>query len=313
MELSPNQEKIVSVLSDNHDGLGFNDLKKATGLHTKVLNDNLKKLQPEVVTKDKAGVEQWQRTKYKLTIDSDMLAILDTSLASIEIFEKNFDMKKMSMRERNACFPFLIHGIGNYFSEILMFTILLGPAGEIVYQTYQKKFLEHIRHFKENYLWASGNYSIEDMPKLKKEFMELFNSTSNVFPMIRQQDEYRLAMIQASAKHKDRTLFDIWQDLYYALPRISLTRTEKGQKNWRDEILDHELTPDEKLIEDAQMEMMFTQFNKNVPEVVEALRFLMKEALKHDSFEETRQALTKVQPDSKIGKRLKMIARIFGL
>ena len=46
MELSPNQEKIVSVLSDNHDGLGFNDLKKATGLHTKVLNDNLKKLEP---------------------------------------------------------------------------------------------------------------------------------------------------------------------------------------------------------------------------------------------------------------------------
>ena len=92
-----------------------------------------------------------------------------------------------------------------------------------------------------------------------------------------------------------------------------MTRTEKGQKNWKDEILDHELTPDEKKIEDAQMEIMFTQFNKNVPEVVEALRFLLKEASKHHSFEETRQALTKVQPDSKIGKRLKMIARIFGL
>ena len=74
MELSPNQEKIVSVLSDNHEvGLGFNDLKRATGLHTKVLNDNLNKLVPEVVTRDKAGVEQWARTNYKLTIDPDFL------------------------------------------------------------------------------------------------------------------------------------------------------------------------------------------------------------------------------------------------
>ena len=122
MELSPNQEKIVSVLSDNQDGLGFNDLKRKTELHSKVLQDNLKKLVADgVVTKDKAGVKRWHKSNYKLTIDSDLLAILDGSLASIEIFEKNFDMKKMSKREQNACFPFLIHGIGNYFAEMLMF------------------------------------------------------------------------------------------------------------------------------------------------------------------------------------------------
>ena len=178
MELSPNQEKIVNTLRDNRDGLGFNALKRATGLHTKVLNDNLKKLVPEVVAKNKEGVERWQRTTYKLTIDSNLMGILDASLTSIEMFEKQFDMKKMSMREQNACFPFIIHGIGNHFAEVLLAAVLLGPTGDTLFQTYHQKFLEHIRHFRENYLMASRKYSGKEVDEVWEDYMKLLSSSS---------------------------------------------------------------------------------------------------------------------------------------
>ena len=91
MELSPNQEKIVSVLSDNQDGLGFNDLKRKTELHSKVLQDNLKKLVADgVVTKNKAGVNRWDKSNYKLTIDPDFLKVIERSFAEIEDFEKKW-------------------------------------------------------------------------------------------------------------------------------------------------------------------------------------------------------------------------------
>ena len=89
MELSHSQEKIVNALRENHlHGLGFNALKRKTGLHSKVLQENLKKLVPEVVTKDKAGVERWQSTNYKLTIDPDFIKIIERSFAEIDEFEK---------------------------------------------------------------------------------------------------------------------------------------------------------------------------------------------------------------------------------
>ena len=68
MELSQNQQKIVSALSNHPDGLGFNALKREAGLHNKVLDDNLRKLVAEgVVTKYKKGEERWQGTTYKTT------------------------------------------------------------------------------------------------------------------------------------------------------------------------------------------------------------------------------------------------------
>ena len=121
MELSHSQEKIVNALRENHQqGLGFNALKRETRLHSKVLQDNLKKLEPEVVTKDKAGVERWQRTNYKLTVDPDFIKIIERSFAEIEEFEKKFDLKEMSKREQYACLPLIINGIGSYLSEVLL-------------------------------------------------------------------------------------------------------------------------------------------------------------------------------------------------
>ena len=304
MELSPNQEKIVSVLSDNHDGLGFNDLKKATGLHTKVLNDNLKKLEPEVVTKNKAGVERWQRTNYKLTIDPDFLKVIERSFAEIEDFEKKFDLKDMNKREQYACLPLIINGIGSYLSEVLLGTMLL-DNGDILFQTYQKKFLEHMKRFKDNYLEASGVTELKAEQHLHDLLM-----VKKVFPMLRYHNFARLLLVRMSAINKKRTLFDYWQDLYIAPPRILCVKSPEQpdlKDDWKDEIINHELTPQENLIEEAQWNNLESQLVKNVPDLLKSIREWVTEYAEKKNGEYSFPDIEKTK-----GKHMKIIKQFFG-
>ena len=303
MELSPNQEKIVSVLGDNHDGLGFNGLKRATGLHTKVLNDNLKKLEPEVVTKNKAGVERWQRTNYKLTIDPDFLKVIERSFAEIEDFEKKFDLKDMNKREQHACLPLIINGIGSYLSEVLLYTMLLGGKGDILFQTYQKKFLEHMKHFKDNYLDASG----VTKPKAYQEIQDLMMP---VFPMLRYHNFARLLLVRMSAVNKKRTLFDYWQDLYIAPPKILCVKSQNQpdlKEDWKDEIINHELTPQENLIEEAQWNNLESQLVKNVPDLLKSIREWATEEAEKKNGKYSFPDIEKTK-----GKHMKIIKQFFG-
>ena len=304
MELSQNQQKIVSVLSNHSDGLGFNALKRETGLHTKVLNDNLKKLVPEVVTKNKAGVETWQRTNYKLTIDPDFLKVIERSFAEIEDFEKKFDLKDMTKREQYACLPLIINGIGSYLSEVLLGTMLL-DNGDILFQTYQKKFLEHMKRFKDNYLEASGVTELKAEQHLHDLLM-----VKKVFPMLRYHNFARLLLVRMSAINKKRTLFDYWQDLYIAPPRILCVKSPEQpdlKDDWKDEIINHELTPQENLIEEAQWNNLESQLVKNVPDLLKSIKEWVTEYAEKKNGKDSFPDIEKTK-----GKHTRIIKQFFG-
>ena len=153
------------------------------------------------------------------------------SFSLLEMFEKENDLTKMNKIQRRTCFPFIIHGIANHFAEVLMISILKGKPGEIMLQAYQKKFFDHIIHFREKYVHP------KEIASTQEEFKDLVDYTIPIFPMIRHQDTIRLQLIQSAAKNKMRTHFDLWQDLYCAIPKIGLTKLENEPASWKDEIM----------------------------------------------------------------------------